>query len=136
MQRLSVMQDYAAFADTLRELQAGETALRGKLDAMVDGFCRLFDSDRVLFSFLMIVQHQQLRKLSPDLPNPVNVLCEVIRNAMDRGEIPAGNADVATAMVMGIVIRTAIFNLYGRIDEPLGDLSPVLSGACWRALNA
>ncbi len=38
-------------------------------------------------------------------------------------------------MVMGIILQTATFKVYGRIQQPLGDLAPTLAAACWKTLS-
>ena len=70
--------NYTAFALELDRLQAGQATLRAKLDAMVRQFCAFFDDDPVLFSYLLLAQHGQLQKVTPDMPNPVEVLREVL----------------------------------------------------------
>jgi hypothetical protein len=69
------------------------------------------------------------------MANPVESVRGVIADGMARGEIPAGDADLATAMVMGIILQPATFKVYGRIEQPLSDLAPTLSTACWKALR-
>lgn len=126
--------NYAAFALELHRLQAGQATLRAKLDAMVRQFCAFFDQDPVLFSYLLLAQHGQLQKVTPDLPNPVEVVREVLAAGMDRGEIPAGDPNVAAAMVLGIVLQVAVFKIYRRLDQNLASLAEVLVAACWRVL--
>jgi AcrR family transcriptional regulator len=126
--------NYAAFALELHRLQAGQATLRAKLDAMVRQFCAFFDQDPVLFSYLLLAQHGQLQKVTPDLPNPVEVVREVLAAGMDRGEIPTGDPDVAAAMVLGIVLQVAVFKIYRRLDQNLASLAEVLVAACWRVL--
>jgi AcrR family transcriptional regulator len=126
---------YTGFARALDELQQAAPAARGKIDAMVRGFCRLYDADPTLFRFLLIVQHQQLRKLTDDMPTPIKVLRGVVTQAMAEGEIPATDPDLATAMVLGVVLRPAVFAGYGRIRRPMIACAGELSSACWRVLN-
>ena len=68
------------------------------------------------------------------MPNPVEVVREVLAAGMDRGEIPAGDSDVAAAMVLGIVLEVAIFKIYQRLTQSLTSLAEVLVAATWRAL--
>jgi hypothetical protein len=102
---------------------------------MVQGFCNLFDEDSRLFRFLLLVQHGQLDRVTPDMPNPVETVRGVIVEAMARGDVPKGDADIATAMVMGIILQTATFKVYGRVKPPLGQLGGVLAEACWKTLS-
>ena len=126
---------FGQFAETLERLAEGRTQARGKIAAMVGGFCALFDQDSVLFRFILLVQHDQLQHVRPGMANPVESVRRVIAAGMEDGEIPPGDPDLATAMVMGIILQTATFRVYGRITRPLGQLAPVLSAACWKALR-
>jgi AcrR family transcriptional regulator len=116
-------------------IAAREATSRGKITAMVQNFCNLFDEDSRLFRFLMLVQHGQLDRVTPDMANPVETVRKVIAQAMAAGDIPPGDADLATAMVMGIILQTATFKVYGRIQQPLGSVGPVLAEACWKTLG-
>ena len=73
--------------------------------------------------------------MTPDMPNPVEAVREVLAAGMDRGEIPAGDPDVATALVLGIVLQIAwVFKIYQRLSQSLTSLVEVLAAACWRVL--
>jgi AcrR family transcriptional regulator len=126
--------NYTAFAEELHRIQAGEASLRAKLDAMVRQCCAFFDRDPVLFSYLLLAQHGQLQKVTPEMANPVEVVREVLAAGMDRGEIPAGDPDVAAAMVLGIVLQVAVFKIYGRLTQSLTSLAEVLVTATWRVV--
>jgi AcrR family transcriptional regulator len=76
--------NYTAFALELDRIQAGQASLRAKLEAMVGQFCAFFDDDPVLFSYLLLAQHGQLQKVTPEMPNPV----EVVRQVLARGDGP------------------------------------------------
>ena len=126
---------FESYATTLAALAAERTGSRGKIAAMVRGFCDLFDADSRLFRFLLLVQHGQLARMTPGMANPVETVRSVIAAGMERGDIPAGNPDLATAMVMGIILQTATFKVYGRIRQPLGELGVTLAAACWKTLG-
>jgi AcrR family transcriptional regulator len=125
---------YLAFAETLDGLQLGQPTARRKLDAMVRGFCAFFDRDWELFAFLLIVQHGQLARLPEGARTPVDVVRAVVEAAMQGGEVPARDADLAAAMVIGAVLQTATFKIYGRLPAPLGDYADELAAGCWRLL--
>ena len=126
---------FESYARIMAGIAAREATSRGKVTAMVQGFCNLFDEDSRLFRFLLLVQHGQLDRVTPDMPNPVETVRGVIVEAMARGEIPKGDADLATAMVMGIILQTATFKVYGRVKPSLGQLGGVLAEACWKTLS-
>jgi AcrR family transcriptional regulator len=126
---------YAAFAKRLELLQADFPHSRDKLQAMVGECCRVFDDDAVLFRFLLLVQHHSLHRIEgPD--TPVEVVRAVIAQGMARGEILKGDPDLATALVMGIIVQPATFKTYGRLPGPMAPLAGRLAAACWNVLQA
>ncbi len=127
--------NYGDLAWRLDKLQERATGLRGKLKVMVDAFCALFEHDPAMFSFLLLVQHGQLPRVTPDMMTPVKVVRQVIDRAMARGEIAEQDPELATAMVFGIVVQPATFKFYGRLTTPMTELAEHLAEACWRALD-
>ncbi|MGA9755943.1 MAG: TetR/AcrR family transcriptional regulator [Desulfobaccales bacterium] len=127
--------NFTALALELQKIQAPHPTLQAKVDAMVRHFCTFFDQDPVLFSYLLLAQHGQLQRVTPDMPNPVEVLREAMASGMDRGEIPAGDPNVAAAMVLGIVLQVAIFKIYKRLAQSLTSLADHLVEACGRVLT-
>jgi AcrR family transcriptional regulator len=126
---------FEGYAGTLERLAAGHSGTRAKIAAMVRGFCELFDADSRLFRFLLLVQHGQLSRVTPGMANPVEAVRAVISAGMARGDMPKGDPDLGTAMVMGIILQTATFKAYGRIARPLGELAETLAAACWSVLR-
>lgn len=119
----------------LEELQAQHGSFRDKLEAMVRRFCSFFDEDPVMFSYLLLAQHAQIKKLTPEMASPVKVLFQVVARGIEEGEVLPGDPEVATAMVLGVVLQVATFKMYGRIQPSLGSLADRLTGACLRVLE-
>src|SRR4030095_13125984 len=59
---------YLLLAGRLESLARHEATARGKLAAMIRGFCHAHDEDPWLFRFLLFVQHGQLTRLAPGSP--------------------------------------------------------------------
>ena len=126
---------YVAFAGRLQALADGEPTARGKLAAMIRGFCQAHDDDPTLFRFLLFVQHGQLGKLAADTPTPVTVMHAVLAAGIASGEIPPQDANLATALVFGLVLQPVTFAAYGRLPQaqvPNGDR---LVAAAWAAVT-
>ena len=109
--------------------------MRWKLAAMIGLFCGLYEHDPDMFRFLLLVQHGQLERVGPDMLTPVKVLKTVIEDAVARGEVPPQDSELATAMVLGMVLQVAVFKVYGRVTQPLGAFADRLTEGCWRALG-
>jgi len=127
-------QHYASFAERLEALQAGEHGTREKLWVMIAECAHVFDADRVRFQFLLLVQHQSMRRLGDSQATPVEVVRRVLMEGMARGEIPKSDPDLAAAWVMGLIVQPATFKTYGRLPGPMTPLAPALAEACWRVL--
>jgi AcrR family transcriptional regulator len=126
--------NFTAFARELDEIQAGHQTLRLKLNAMIRQFCTFFDEDPVLFSYLLLAQHAQFKKVTQEMASPIRVLREVITAGMEAGEVPAANPNVATAMVLGLVLQVAVFKVYGGLNQSLSSLEDTLVASSWRIL--
>ena len=125
---------YTAFALELDRLQQKYDHLQDKLTAMIRQFCAFFDRDPVLFTYLLLVQHSQLKKVTPEMETAVTVLQKVIAEGMARREVPEIDVEVAAAMVLGPVLQVAVFKAYGRITQDLTGLADSLAAAAWRLL--
>jgi AcrR family transcriptional regulator len=125
---------YAALAVALEEL-AGRGGFATRLRALVHGLCALHDREPDSFTFMLVVQHEQLPRYDNDGGSPVDALRRLIVAGLAEGALPAQDPDLATAIVMGIVVQPATFKLYGRITRPMGELAPSLAEACLRALG-
>ena len=126
---------YVAFAGRLQALADNGTTAREKLSAMIRGFTRAHDDDPTLFNFLLFVQHGQLSKLASDTPTPVTVMHTVLSAAIAAGEIPAQDADLASALVMGIVLQPMTFAAYGRLPQAQVPNAGRLIAAAWAAVT-
>ena len=126
---------YVAFAATLRQLGESEPTARGKIAAMIRGFCRAHDENPTLFKFLLFVQHGQLAKLEPGTPTPVDVMRDVLDRAIASREVPAQRPDLATALVFGVVLQPVTFAAYGRLPLNLGSMCERLIAAAWAAVT-
>ncbi len=128
--------NYTQFATELATVAADAPTAAEKVAAMIRGFCRAHDQNPTLFNFLVFVQHGQLAKLAEDAPTPVTVIRAVLARAIEQGEIPPQDVDLATALVLGTVLQPATFAAYGRLSLKLEPLSDRLVAAAWAAVNA
>jgi AcrR family transcriptional regulator len=128
-------QHYVAFAGQLRTLAEAQPTTRDKLAAMIRGFCRAHDEDPERFHFLLFVQHGQLHRLPGNALTPVLAVRAVIDTGITRGELPVQSADLATALVLGIVLQPMQFAAYGRLSRDMTSLAERLVKAAWAAVT-
>jgi len=127
---------FVAFARKLDALQGGAADTRAKIAAMIRGVCAFHDAEPLLFRFLLFVQHGQLERVTPDMPNPIDIIAEVVRGGIAAGDIPPTDPELATAMIVGLVLQPATFAAYGRLTGPLLPHADRIAAAAWHALTA
>ena len=131
------MENYMGFGQELHEVQARESTTRTKLLAIIHHFCAAYDRDPTVMNYLFLTRHEYLHKMHPRGQNPYLVFRHVIREGMNKGDIPKQDADVATSMVLGIVLQIVDTRLLGSlIKQRISGLADQLAAACLRVLSA
>lgn len=128
--------NFTAIGATLDKLQRAEETVHAKLDAIIRYFCSAFERDAVTFNYLFLARHQHMLRLTPRQPNPYLVFRSVIREGMAHGDIPKQDLDVATSMVMGLILQVIDARILGRrIPQNVETLADTLIQASCRVLN-
>jgi AcrR family transcriptional regulator len=120
----------------LAAIGAAERNFAGRIDAMVAHFCALYDRDPALFRFMLISQHDLLPRIDDTGAAPVAAIETAIADAIAAGELAAIDIAAAAAAIMGIILQTALFHLYGRLHGPLAPRAPALARAAIAAVVA
>jgi AcrR family transcriptional regulator len=120
----------------LAAIVAAERSFANRIAAMVGHFCTLYDRDPSLFRFMLLSQHDLLPRIDDSNAAPVGAIETAIAKAIAAGEIAAVDVIAAAAAVMGIILQTALFHLYGRLKGPLTPRAPALARAAIAAVEA
>jgi AcrR family transcriptional regulator len=126
---------YLSTGAELDAIRAREPDFPGRITAMVGHFCALYDSDPALFRFMLIAQHDLLPRIGRDGRTPVDAVADAVGDAVRAGEIRSVDPEAAAAVVMGIVLQTAVFHIYGRLRGPLAAQAPNLARAAIAAVG-
>jgi AcrR family transcriptional regulator len=129
------MNAYARIAKGVTEAAADDGSLDNVARAIVAMFAGMFDTERNLFTFVLIDQHRRL----PDIPddpavNAVSAVKEVLRRAAIAGRARISDLDLAAAASIGIVVQAGIFTHYGRLRGPLSARAEAMTRAVLAAL--
>lgn len=125
---------HRALAEALADAAAQAESLRARIDAIVRCYCAWADDDWTLFAYHLLTQHLFLALVPADTPNPVDVVREVIVAAMESGEIPTRDPDLAAAAAIGVVLQPATYKVYGRFEGPLTEHARFFADAAWAVL--
>ena len=103
---------------------------------MIRYFCHVYESDRDLFTYLFLARHGHMQRLGSRLPNPYLVFRHVVSRGMRVGDIPKQDPDVATSMVLGVVLQVIDSRILGgRIKRSIASLADVIAEGCWKVLK-
>ncbi|MFZ5784501.1 MAG: TetR/AcrR family transcriptional regulator [Pseudomonadota bacterium] len=126
---------HRALAEALEEAHRPAKGLRAKIEAIVRCYCQWADRDWTLFAYHLLNQHSFLIQVPEEMPNPVDVVREVIAEAMEAGEIPGRGVDLAAASAIGVVLQAATYKIYGRFTGDLSDHVRFFADAAWAVLS-
>jgi AcrR family transcriptional regulator len=127
---------YRAAGADLAAICVAEPGFVRRIAAMVAHFCALFDSDAARFRFMLLAQHDLLPDIEEAGLSPAAVIERTVADAVASGELRAVDPAAAAAVIMGIVLQTALFRLYGRISGPLLPRANALAAAAVAAVAA
>ncbi len=127
---------YRRITAGLAALRANRVGFAARIGAMVAHFCALYDRDPALFRFMLLAQHDLLPALGENYPPPAWVVEATVADAVAAGELAAIDAPIGAAVVMGVVLQTAMFHAYGRLAGPLLPRAPALAAAAIAGVKA
>ncbi len=110
-------------AHLLREAARAGGGLGAVADRIVDAYCLVADEDWTHFAFHLLNTTHFLPTPSEE-DNPVAAAEDIVSEAMTRGEIPAGDANLLAAMALGVVLQPALHKAHGRFSSLLTPLAP------------
>jgi AcrR family transcriptional regulator len=127
---------YRRVGAELADIRLKQGGLAARLSAMIEHFCALYDADPALFRFMLLAQHNVLPGIDDGGSAPVAAIEGVVAEAVVNREIGRIDIALAAAAIMGIVLQSALFHLYGRIAGPLLPRAPALAQAAIAAVAA
>jgi AcrR family transcriptional regulator len=120
----------------LDAIRAGRTGFEARVRAMVEHFCALYDQDSALFRFMLIAQHRLLPRIESAARTPVDVIADVVADAAAEHEVGPDDPAAGAAAIMGVILQTATFHIYGRLTGSLSARAAGLARAAIAAVKA
>ena len=115
----------------IRDTKDCSSAIR----AIVAELCRMFDTERYAFRYVLVPQHNQSRNVTKLTKSPISVLRQVIERGIASAEISVTNPDLATAFALGPVTQTAAAIIAKQLPGPMEQWQTQISTATVRALG-
>ncbi len=104
--------------------------------AMIAHFCALYDNDPALFRFMLITQHGFLPRIESGSRTPVDAVADLVSDAVATKHLKPMDPAMGAAVIMGVILQSATFHIYGRLGGSLGARAPTLARAAIAAVAA
>ena len=127
---------YLRTGEELDRIRTGEAEFEAAVTAMTAHFCALYDEDPALFRFMLITQHGFLPRIPSGSRTPVDAVADLIGDAVSKNRLRPTDPAVGAAVIMGVILQSATFHIYGRISGSLSTRAPALARAAIAAVAA
>lgn len=114
----------------IEEAAQENLAFNEMIMAIIMHFFENFEADPYVFQFIMTVRHQLLEQIRQEYKNPVEILREVMRRAVDRKEIPPQDIELTTQLMMGMVLQIVIGHQFKAFERPLMEYADQVAERC------
>lgn len=122
--------------DGMRRCARKEKKLRDKMRAMIEFVYGRYDEDWLLVTYVFRSRHEHLKRLPATRGNPYTVFRLVIADAIRRGEIPPGDLELKTSLIVGAIVQPVDSRILFRLKGPLSDSAALTAECCTRLLGA
>ena len=120
--RALFMETHNRLGHMLVEAWLKEDTLDKKVRRAVTVYCNLADEDWLLFSFHLLSMHRFLPDAGGSRPDdPMSLAEELIRDLINKGDIPENDPKILAPMMFGVIFQTAQNKAYERISGDLSD---------------
>jgi len=109
--------------------------IQEKIKLMVHFFCEKYDEDPILFNYLLLAQHEQIKALSEKEISAHDIVVTIFNEAIRKKEMPKRDSQLCSVVLLGILLQAAICRVYNRITRPMLDDAQALYQAVLHALQ-
>ena len=124
------------FGGLLKGVLRGEGTYSERLASAVQLFYTFLDKDPVIFTFILLSEHNLASEntIDPQI-NPHNLVFEFIDAGVKGGEFKTRDSKLGSAMVLGLVLQPATLRATGKLKGRMGDKVSDVVEACLRVLK-
>lgn len=127
---------YQELTNELRIQSQNLTNYQDKIKTMVSFFCTQYDNDPILFNYLLLVMHTQIKMTSDKEMNAFTYLVSLFNEALKKKELQNVSPQICADIVLGIVLQAAVSRVYGRVTRPLSEDIETINKAIMGAIKA
>src|ERR1700757_1385398 len=127
---------YLHTGEELDRIRTGGAEFEAAVTAMIAHFCTLYDEDPALFRFMLITQHGFLPRIPSGSRTPVDAVADLVSDAVAKNRLKTIDPALGAAVIMGVILQSATFHIYGRLGGSLGARARGLARAAIAAVAA
>ena len=127
---------YLRTGEELDRIRTGDAEFEAAVRAMIMHFCALYDEDPALFRFMLITQHGFLPRIPSGSRTPVDAVADLVSDAVAKNRLKTIDPALGAAVIMGAILQSATFHIYGRLGGSLGARALALARAAIAAVAA
>jgi AcrR family transcriptional regulator len=127
---------YLRTGEQLDRIRTGGAGFETAVTEMIGHFCALYDEDPALFRFMLITQHGFLPRIPNGSRTPVDAVADLVGDAVAKNRLKPIDPALGAAVIMGVILQSATFHIYGRLGGSLGARAPALAHAAIAAVAA
>ncbi|MFQ5957685.1 MAG: TetR/AcrR family transcriptional regulator [Candidatus Brocadiales bacterium] len=123
------------FKQELEKELRGVTGTKNKLRRAIVAFYAYAQKEPLLYKFLILSSHYELRTLLPRTPKPLEVIVGIIREGIEAGELKEIELPFAGAIIVGAITKLSDFKRMGVIEKELEEYIDPVTEFLWEALK-
>jgi len=115
---------------------SAEKDFKKRIEVFVWECFSAFEENRDLFAYLILREHEELKKFPENYLHPGLVALKILEEAQAEGAAQTYDKYVLGSLFIGGIIRACVVRMYGRIEKDLREHSLEVSECLWRMLKS
>ena len=111
------------------------SSMKEKIKAYVSMCFEAFEENKDLFTYLIISEHQALKKFPASHIHPGHVANHIIENGQKLGELKKTDSLVSSSILVGSIIRVCVVRMRRGIHQDLRLYIEPVSESLWNAVK-
>ncbi|MFQ5863082.1 MAG: TetR/AcrR family transcriptional regulator [Candidatus Brocadiales bacterium] len=123
------------FKEELEDALRGVSGTKNKLRRAIVAFYAFAQREPLLYKFLILSSHYELRMLLPRTPKPLEVIIGIVKEGIEAGELKKIELPFAGAIIVGAITKLSDFKRMGVIEKELEEYIDPVTEFLWEALK-
>jgi AcrR family transcriptional regulator len=124
------------FSKAVAEHVAAAEGASQRLRSYISAVFGEYEADPELFYFLILAEHQELRRFMGKPGHPGKILENILREGQKSGEIKKASFFVLVSLWLGTLHRLCLLRRYGLVTPPLTSQVDEVHALLWNAAKA